>query len=60
METDVGPWDFLTGPGNKGVVTLVQKSIVPWCISIYGSNYHENVTLEVIKEMVLALCDMNG
>ena len=28
METDVGPWDFLNGPGNKGVANLVQKSIV--------------------------------
>ncbi len=60
METDVGPWDFLSGQGNKGNATLVQKSIVPWCISLYGLNYHKNVTLEVIKEMVLALCDMNG
>ena len=60
METDVGPWDFLNGPGNKGVATLVQKSIVPWSIALYGLNYHKNITLEVIKEMVLALCDMNG
>jgi hypothetical protein len=28
--------------------------------TIYGLNYHKNVTLEVIKEMVLALCGMNG
>jgi hypothetical protein len=60
METNVGPWDFMLNDGHRGNATQVQRSIVPWCISIYGLNYHKNVTLDVIKEMVLALCAMNG
>jgi hypothetical protein len=60
MSTDVGPWDFMLNDGHKGNATQVQRSIVPWCIAIYGLNYHKNVTLDAIKEMVLALCAMNG
>ncbi len=59
MSTDVGPWDFMLNYGHKGNATQVQRSIVPWCISIYGLNYHKNVTLDAIKEMILALCAMN-
>jgi hypothetical protein len=60
MSTDNGLWDFMLNDGYKGNATQVQRSIVPWCISIYGLNYHKNVTLDAIKEMVLALCAMNG
>ncbi len=60
MSTDVGPWDFMLNDGHKGNATEVQRSMVPWCISIYGLNYHKNVTLDAIKEMVLALCAANG
>ncbi len=55
--TELGPWDFMAG---KGIATLVQKSIVPWLIAIDGLNYAKNIKLEVIKEMLIALCDMKG
>ncbi len=60
MSTDVGPWEFMLIDGHKGNATEVQRSIVPWCIAIYGLNYHQNVTLDALKEMVLALCATNG
>jgi hypothetical protein len=45
---------------GKGIATLVQKSIVPWLITIDGLNYANTIELEVIKEMLIALCDTNG
>jgi hypothetical protein len=60
MSTDVGPWEFMLNDGHKGNATEVQRSIVPWLIGIYGLNYHKNVSLDVIKEMLLALCASNG
>ena len=59
METDVNPWDFMLNKGHKGNDPQVQRSIVLWCVSIYCLNYYKNVTLDAIKEMVLALCAMN-
>jgi hypothetical protein len=41
------------------MVIKEMRSIVLWCIAIYGLNYHKNVTLDAIKEMVLALCAAN-
>ena len=60
MSTEFGPWAFMLDEGHKGNATQVQRSIVPWCISIFGLNYRKNVTLDAIKEMVLALCASNG
>ena len=60
MSTDAGPWEFMLNDGHKGNATEVQRSIVPWLIGILGLNYHKNVSLDLIKEMLLALCASNG
>ena len=50
----MGPWDILTKKANS---TLLQKRIVPWFIAMYGLSYAKSIKLEVVKEMLIAVCD---
>jgi hypothetical protein len=38
----------------------IQKFIVPWCIAQYGLAYLKKLTLETVKEILIAICDDQG
>ena len=49
----MGPWvSFI----DKANAISVQRHIVPWLVALYGLKYAKTVKLDVMKEMVLALC----
>ena len=50
----MGPWQILR---HKAKSTLLQKQIVPWFIAMYGLSYAKSIKLEVLKEMLIAVCD---
>ena len=50
----MGPWIILKKKANS---TLLQKRIVPWFIAMYGLSYAKSIKLEVVKEMLIAVCD---
>ena len=56
MMLDKGPGGFY---GSDSAI-VIQKFIVPWSIAQYGLGYTKKLTLEVVKEMLIALCDDEG
>ena len=54
---DKGPWSFYTQ--RKNAIDL-QKFIVPWCIALYGLDYPKLLTLDTVKQMVIAISDDRG
>lgn len=53
----MGPWKILTKKRNA---TLIQRTIVPWSIAIYGVSFHKSLRIELVREMLIAFCDSNG
>ncbi len=49
---DKGPWSFFSQ--RKNAIDL-QKYIVPWIIALYGLDYPKKLTLDTVKEMVIAI-----
>lgn len=56
MILDNGPWDFY----DRVNAIAIQKFVVPWSIAQYGLDYTKKLSLEVVKEMLIALCDAEG
>jgi hypothetical protein len=54
---DKGPWSFFTQ--RKNAIEL-QKFIVQWSIALYGLDYPKQLTLDTVKEMVIAISDYKG
>jgi hypothetical protein len=54
---DKGPWSFFTQ--RKHAIEL-HKFIVPWSIALYGLDYPKQLTLDTVKEMVIAISDDKG
>jgi hypothetical protein len=54
VELDEGPWSFYRDTQRKNVIEL-QKYIVPWCIAQYGLDYSKKLTLDAVKDMVIAI-----
>ena len=40
---------------DKGVSTVLQKSIVPWLVAIFGVDYPTQITADIVRQMVRAL-----
>jgi hypothetical protein len=49
-----GPWEWLTHKANS---SAIQKFLVPWLIAMYGLSYPKRVELDVLKQMIVAICD---
>jgi hypothetical protein len=52
--TDEGPWKRLSDKNNA---STMQKHIVPWLIAMYGLSYSKTVATNVVKQMIIALCE---
>jgi hypothetical protein len=48
-----GPWEWLNDKNNA---TTMQKHIVPWLIALQGLNYTKTATLQLVRQMIVALC----
>jgi hypothetical protein len=55
-------WTRVPGPfSHKGKNAIdLQKFIGPWCIAQYGLDYPKKLTLDSVKEIVLAISDDKG
>jgi hypothetical protein len=53
----MGPWKVLT---VKRSATLVQRTIVPWAIALYGVSFKKSLSLDIAKEMLISFCDSKG
>ena len=53
---DKGPWVFY----DRVNAIVIQKFIVPWSIAQYGLSYTKKLSVDVVKEMLIALCDAEG
>ena len=53
---DPGSWDFY----DRVNAIAIQKFVVPWSIAQYGLDYTKKLSLEVVKEILIALCDAEG
>jgi hypothetical protein len=56
IEGDIakGPWELFD---VKADVSMIQRNIVPWLIGIYGLSYAKTIKLDIIKQMIVAVCD---
>ena len=52
-----GPWSYFSQ--RKNAIEL-QKFVVPWSIGLHGLDYPKQLTLDTVKEMVIAICDDKG
>jgi hypothetical protein len=53
----VGPWKILAVKRNA---TLVQRTIVPWAIALYGVSFKKSLSVDIAKEMLISFCDSKG
>jgi hypothetical protein len=54
VTTDEGPCKRLPDKNNA---STMQKHIVPWLIAMYGLSYSKTVATNVVKQMIIALCE---
>jgi hypothetical protein len=56
VEVDIakGPWAWFDIKANA---YILQGHIVPWLISNYGLNYAKTMKLDIIKQIIVAVCD---
>ena len=59
VSADLGPFQKLEGPRNKGRSTSLQQVLVPWLISKYGLSY-KCARMEVVIQMVEAIIDRDN
>jgi hypothetical protein len=53
----MGKWEVFFYKANA---ITVQRLVVPWLVALYGLKYAKSVKLELVKEMVTALCSKLG
>ncbi len=49
-----GPWEWFDVKANASIIL---RHIVPWLIGIYGLSYAKTIKLDVIRQIIVALCD---
>jgi hypothetical protein len=56
MDYDIatGPWEWFAHKANS---SAMQKFLVQWLIAMYGLSYPKRVELDVLKQMIVAICD---